>query len=476
MSSSSERGPGRPPGHDPETLERIRRVKDYEREGRSLAEIATLENCSVSYIKLLRRAPGEPRPRKPPPRRLTERALAHHAVLAMRRDTRLRAFDPAKKLFWLDCVMEIHALGNDAGLAFGADGDPFETHHEFATALGGRADDLEHFLRRGLLTRLPDGGIDFPSRIGLKPKERPRVMLPGSGEQPLAQRFGCPDDSESRDPDLLRTNITDPPISLSERTVKTPQFHYPEDSETPPISLSDAELARAAIAAANAKENQPSSSSSSNGCRAGGEDSEIRQFHCPPDSEIADSDINPQRPALAELTAELAELARLGRAPNPDDLGTVQGWAKEGDTPDEMRDTIKIKRGQINGKAIRVLAYFNDAMADARKKRRGKATASPAAACQPPPKPAEPLSGADQALMDRVRAVKHRYPPTLADFRNAAIGPTAHRWLELAESSVKAARDDLAMPDFTLFLVSRSAFEADMAEIEEALTTPEAAD
>jgi hypothetical protein len=380
--SASNAGPGRRPGKEPRTLELISRIKDYEREGRSLAEIAALEDCSVSYIKLLKRAPGEARPRKPPPLRLTERALAHHAVLAIRRDTRLRAFDPAKKLFWLDCVMEIHALGDDAGLAIGADGDPFETHHEFATALGGKADDLEHFLRRGLLKRLPDGGIDFPLRIGLRPKERARAALPGSGEQPLAQPFGSPCDDENEDAESLRTNKTIPPISLSESTVKYPQFHYPEDSEIPSISLSGSKLARAAFAAANAlKKGESLSSSSSNGSRAG-EDSEIRQFHCPPDSE-KDSDINSQRTCLADLTQELAVLAKLSRPPNADDLGTVQGWADQGDTPDNMRDVIRIKRGQINGKAITALAYFNDAMADARKKRKGEAAAPTAAAALP---------------------------------------------------------------------------------------------
>jgi hypothetical protein len=425
--SSASRGPGRPPGYDSDTLDRIARVKSYERDGMSIAEIATLEQCSASYIKLLKRAPLDQnqaaRLRKPPALKLTERAVAHHAVLAMRRDTRLRAFEPGKKLFWLDCVMEVHALGDGDGLAFGGDGDPFETHWDFAIALGGKPDDLEHFLRRGLLTRLPDSRIDLPAGIGLKPKERPRIVLPGSGEQRLAQPFGSGRGDENEDSE-------NPPISLSDRIVKTPQFHYPEDSEIPRVSLSGDGLAYAAAAAAKDEENQPSSSSSSFGSRAGGGDSEIRQFHCPPDSAIPDSDINPQQSGLVEapdiaeigltaLTAELTALAKFPRAANADDLLTVQTFLKEGFTPDEVRLEIASKLKERNEVPPRTMRYFFPSLRQARETA-GKLTAAtrsippPSKLVEAPEPPEEPIVGTDiHAQFARVRrALKRTIPRT----------------------------------------------------------------
>ncbi|MGD0107294.1 MAG: hypothetical protein ABSC06_25130, partial [Rhodopila sp.] len=356
-------------------------------------------------------------------------------------------------------------------------------HAAFAIALAGKPEDLEHFLRRGLLTRLPDGGIDLPSKIGLKPKERPRVMLPGSGEQPLAQRFESAGDGENGDSET-------PPISLSERTVKTPQFHYPEDSEIPPISLSGGDVARPAAAAANAKESQTLSSSSSTGSRASGGDSEIRQFHCPPDSEIGGvTDINSQRSGLIEtenlpgiglanLTAELVALARLGRAANADDLGAVQAWSDAGDTPGQMRQAIEIKRRQIGDKAVSGLAYFNGCMKDARVRRRlpeaTVALSSGGVGTQDKPAPA-PLSPADQALIDRLRAVKHSYPPSLADFQaGAKMAQQAVRWLHAAEAWASAGwHRDLKPPDFTTATLNRATFEEDMLAVEEALTDPD---
>ena len=105
---------------------------------------------------------------------------------------------------------------------------------------------------------------------------------------------------------------------------------------------------------------------------------------------------------MAELTAELAALAKLGRPANADDLGWVQGWVEAGDTPDEIRQAIAIKRGQINGKAIVSLAYFDGAMTDAREARAKVA----AMAARPPDKPPdvakpaeveEPIVGSEPA-------------------------------------------------------------------------------
>lgn len=485
MSSSAERGPGRPPGYDPDTVERIRRVRAYESEGLSLAEIASLEGCSVSYVKLLKRAPATAeaqavRPRKPPALRLTERAVAHHAVLAMRRDTRLRAFEPGKKLFWLDVIMEIHALGDVDGLAFGSDGDAFETHADFAVALGGKPEDLEHFLRRGLLARLPDGGIDLPTRIGLKPKERPRSVLPGSGEQPLAQPFGVSsggssgvssDDETGDNFTVLGTGIFG-------------QFHCPEDSEIQPISLSSVELARAAAAAAKVQTDSPfsegSSSSSLDGTRAsgadsemanftvqkdslinskrngetglaggsggsGGRDSEIPEFHCPPDSLInpkqsgLDETSNSAKIGLVALTAELVTLAGFPRPPNAEDLGTVRVLLEEGISPDEMRLEIASKMADRNGLPPRTLRYFGpglrQAHTNAAKLAAGPRSppAAPRTAPEPEP-PEQPIVGdGPDAQWARVQR----------DLRKEAGGAIWHSWL--ADMTFAGINEDEAL-------------------------------
>jgi hypothetical protein len=195
-----------------------------------------------------------------------------------------------------------------------------------------------------------------------------------------------------------------------------------------------------------------------------------------PDSESGN--IIPQRSPLADLTAELVVLAGLGRAANADDLGAVQAWAKAGDTPDEMGDGIKIKRGQINGKAIRSLAYFDGFMEDARKKRNGEAVvaSAPAATDTPAaalPASATPLSPEDQAIRDRLRAVKHAYPPPLAAFKYPEKAAQARRWLDVGEAWVQAGRRaDLKPPDFTLASLAPSQFEEDLLAIELALTEP----
>ena len=90
----------------------------------------------------------------------------------MHLDRRLWTMDGAKRMFWLESVVTIHALGDDAGLEFGAYGSGFESRTEFASAHGGSDADLEALFRRGLLLDLEDGSIGLPPNLGLKARER----------------------------------------------------------------------------------------------------------------------------------------------------------------------------------------------------------------------------------------------------------------------------------------------------------------
>jgi len=120
----------------------------------------------------------EPQPAKqlenpPAPRaRMTRRTLLDRAWIAMHLDRRLWTMDGARRMFWLESVVTIHALGDGGGLGFGEHGSGFESRTEFASAHRGSEADLEVLFRRGLLLELEDGGVGLPSNLGLKARER----------------------------------------------------------------------------------------------------------------------------------------------------------------------------------------------------------------------------------------------------------------------------------------------------------------
>lgn len=141
-----------------------------ERRVRQLLAIAAAEGSSGA-------ADGpEPakQPESPPTARvrMSRRTLLDRAWIAMHLDRRLWTMDGAKRMFWLESVVTIHALGDGTGLGFGEHGSGFESRTEFASAHGGSDADLEALFRRGLLLDLEDGGIGLPSNLGLKAKER----------------------------------------------------------------------------------------------------------------------------------------------------------------------------------------------------------------------------------------------------------------------------------------------------------------
>jgi hypothetical protein len=141
-----------------------------ERRVRQLLAIAASDGASAEA--------GEQQPaRQPenppvPPARMTRRTLLDRAWIAMHLDRRLWTMDGARRMFWLESVVTIHALGDGAGLGFGEHGSGFESRTEFASAHGGSDADLDTLFRRGLLLELEGGGIGLPSNLGLKARER----------------------------------------------------------------------------------------------------------------------------------------------------------------------------------------------------------------------------------------------------------------------------------------------------------------
>jgi hypothetical protein len=183
-------------------------------------------------------------------------------------------------------------------------------------------------------------------------------------------------------------------------------------------------------------------------------------------------------------------LANFGRAPNADDLGTVEAWLNKGETADTLRTGFEIKMEQRNGKPPSVLRYFDSFLTERRDARHRPA--SPVIAL-PQIAPAPPLSDADKATRDRLQPSQdawmkdHSCPfaPTLDAFKAACLtekGATlAYRWLELWAVWNRSRRPgDLKPPDFTLMVQDPDRFEAVLLEIEEEVMTapdpPEAAD
>jgi hypothetical protein len=194
-------------------------------------------------------------------------------------------------------------------------------------------------------------------------------------------------------------------------------------------------------------------------------------------------EIKPKRPDddLVNLVAELVELARLGRHPNPKDLRAVQGWLEKGEPAATMRAVIETVVSRPNGTRPTSLAYFDRAMGEAM-----RAAVRPSGAAPPAGSPARPtMSDADQAIQamlkpscERWRKDMHKYPfpGNLAAFKAAissGVQPLADRWIEYDDAWNKAGCPaPLKPPDFTLLASNPSAFEARLFECEEGITDP----
>lgn len=142
-----------------------------ERRVRQLLSIASTAGSPIAGPD--EREPATQQEAPPAPRaRMTRRTLLDRAWIAMHLDRRSWTMDGARRMFWLESVATIHALGDGASLEFGDHGSGFESRAEFASAHGGSVADLEALFRRGLLLDLDGGGIGIPPNLGLKARER----------------------------------------------------------------------------------------------------------------------------------------------------------------------------------------------------------------------------------------------------------------------------------------------------------------
>ena len=154
---------------------------------RQLLVIARAETAADSQgTEFARSAVAMPLLRK----KISRRTMLERAWITMHIDRRLWTMDRGVRSFWLEVVMTIHQLGDADGLRFGRYGDGFESRAEFASAHDGTEAELEALFRRNLLVSLENGGIAFPSDIGLRPCGKPPV--PSSSVFPLAAYRAAP--------------------------------------------------------------------------------------------------------------------------------------------------------------------------------------------------------------------------------------------------------------------------------------------
>jgi len=513
---SASVGPGRRPGKTAATLAMEQHFLELNQKyGLSVAKIAEINKLSASRVHEMVKdasaasvadnaatveasAAAEPQP----PRRMSRRTLMVRGWEYAERNA-VPSLSLAACDFWVRLVVAIHENGDGFRLHLGEPGRRFEKRADLVMLRMAQASpqevDVDGWLAelcaRGRLIDIGGVDIGIPAGLGLAPGENARgePMKPrapkkpaASGQAPLPFRPMVVTGGRSDSSEMPLQTPVKSPISLESDSSEIPAG-TPVQS---PISLESVAGALTAAAAANALKEEPLSSSSSTGSRAG-DSSEIgvpEGISLESDSsEIAASgsggrsdrsrtdstDISSQRSPLADLTTELAALARLGRAANADDLGAVQAWSDAGETPGQLREAIEIKRRQIGDKAVSGLAYFNGCIKDARVRRRLPDATAALTSVKPAPAPVSP---ADQALASRLFVLNHPHPPVVAAFHEPKTAALAQRWLELGEACLKAGRGDLRLPDFTLARLSRATFDEDMLAIEEALTSPAAAD
>jgi hypothetical protein len=512
MSSTTGRGPGRPPKQSPETAQKGREYLELNTKyDVPVGKIAEREGASPTWVfELIKRARAEAAAEQPPdptPAAPGEAQKARPLRRLSRRSAQSRAWEYAEQRpvgalglaansFWIRLIVAVHEEGDGFRLRLGEPDSRFRTREDLADVFPRRAQlDIDGWLKelfnRGRLVDLDGIDIGIPSGLGLVPGENSRgeplkIRAPAkpstSAQAPLPFRPMLVPGGRSDSSEIPPSDSTEMPISLESDSSEIPNL----DSTETRISLESANFARAASAAAYAKENQSLSSSSSTGSPASATQVKFGISVESDSSEITRPDsteINLQRSPVAELTAELAILAGLSRAPNAEDLGWVEAWTEQGFSADTMRGVIEIKRGQLNGKRVTGLRYFDGPMQDSRKAKGRLATAPVATPDSPAP---AAVSDADKALQDLLRPSQDAwrkdrscpFAPILDTFKAAILtekGKTlAYRWLELWAVWDRSNRPrDLKPPDFSLIVQNPDRFETALLEIEEELTAPD---
>jgi len=421
MSASTGRGPGRPTGSTSETqlAQKQEILLLHRKYSLTAKQIADANGMKPSWVyEIIKKAGAdEAQTSEPPaearqpvlPRRLSRRIVAARAwEIVDRAPTPWLGLDG--QAFWIRVVVAIHEHGDGFRLGISAPGSQFETRGDlarlFMQTIPLSIDEwLAALIRRGRLLDIDGVDIGIPAGLGLLPGEnsrgepiKPRVpKRPSATDQthlPYGLRVvsgGREDSGEINPSDSGETPI--PPESDSGEIT-------PDESGQTPISPESENLARAASAAAYAKEKNDlaAAAAAARGARDSGE------IH-PDSGEIPPGDSGEIPPGdsgeipLASLTAELVALAGIDRAANPDDLGTVQAWLDDGFSIEAIRALIAIKLGQLAGRPVTTLAYFSKALRQTREV--GRRSPPPAAAPVPPAStgpPPDPEPPEDPAL------------------------------------------------------------------------------
>jgi hypothetical protein len=521
MSATGKPGPGRPAIPDPDTLAKGRLYCELVGFGLTANEIAVRKGVAKSEVHramtLVRshalvepsRAGASDSQPEPRPRRLSRRAAQSRAWEYAQRYPILSLASVsgiAVNHFWIRLVEAIHEEGDGFRLRLGEPGSRFPTRGDLAFLMAGQIFDmreidvsgwLDVLIARGRLIDIDKVDIGIPLGLGLVPGENAR----GQPVTTRAARRTIPDQRQPFMPQVLDGGRSEQPTSPDSESGNIPplesgNIRISPDSESGDIPQSESgnirilpdsdRLACTAAAAAKDKDicNLAAAAATESRARESGNirispDSESGNIPAFESGNIPSGEVSA---SLSRLVAELVGMAGIGRAANAKDLGAVQGWAELGDTPDQMRDALKIKRGQMNGEAVVSLAYFNGVMADARKKRKTGASAAPA----PPSPPAAALCAADQAIHDLLKPCSDRwradiktspFPPHLESFKAAIAAGTsalAYRWLDDEAAWARhGSKPALKPPDFSQVARSPAACEERLLEIEEGLTAPD---
>jgi hypothetical protein len=417
MSSNATGRTGRPAGADPETLARGRLYITLADHGVSVSTIALRAGMMRSEVyrmmKLVRplaavEAQPEAAPdREPaPPKRMSEGNMLRRAFAAIRN---VRAFkgllDAETREFWVEALIEIRTLADDGvNLTFGQPGDVYHSRDEFLSVFEGiEGAQLDKLFRHSMLVDLAAGGVAMPHRWGFRdqtaaarrtkrtrPAQNPSMYDVVMGDLSLSGESGLsPDTSGGLSPDTS---------GLS-----------PDNDER--LSPDSERIARAAGTDASTRDIHHLASVPATESRAplSGESHSGLSGESPEVSGESPADVSGESPAVASLTAELKAIVSPGRPPHAKDLGAVQGWLDDGETPDTIRAVVQIRMANLMGSVPNGLAFFSNSVREARERRRGDIPAKRVAATAPV-SPA--LVAKQQALEARLAAEEERVVAT----------------------------------------------------------------
>ncbi len=261
---------------------------------------------------------------------MTQRTLAHKVWQATRFVDVFRLLGAGVTLFWMNTIMQIHELGEDCMLGFGAPGDAYRSRKELAEAGGLTEAELDDLIWRGLLIETEGGALAMPYRFGLRPRER----------------FG---QGPSRPPKPDRRQGTLGPMGLPSRpdSNRSPIGVQPEsEAKIGPDSDRSPAVLTAGVRLAGGESTTTTTTKKEESLLLGGGLVTACEAGAPPDSDrtpVVDSNLTPAAPPLPHVTlaAELAAITGRPGQPTPTDLNAVKTCLDSGATPDGFRKFVE---------------------------------------------------------------------------------------------------------------------------------------